>query len=431
MGLADELLGAPDWEPHEVFTPRATPTREMFARRNQEDPLQRGKLQEVLEDALIEQGAQVVIFGDTGVGKTSLLKYVAEDQNFGLLTINCNSNDTFDTLLEKCIRGLIDSKEIRYSSERSLSGSGGISGEGKSRVFPLITFRGSAKADIGISRGQKTEVEVVDETPIEAIKTAMVAAGVDILSFDNFQNVSKAEDRRLVSEMMEHFSDAASTSGNLKIAVIGIADDIESLIFDSGSFRRRVCEVEVPRMPDNEIRSVLESGFTLLGLQADAAVLDKLVFYSDGFPFFAHLLGLSIGRTVRRRDEYDALNAEVADGDLETAIRSAITSVSQSYEPHYKAAVEASGKTRPRSTILDVLANSTQREWSGPQIISAWQEVNGDRTGYEFLYTALGQLSGEKYGQVLRRKGARTNYTYRFSDPYMRPYIRLLNGSIL
>lgn len=425
--LSGALLENNRRRPEQVFTPKAVVSREMFERRNENDPLERGKLQEVLEDALREEGAQIVIYGDTGVGKTSLLKYASEDSGLELLVVNCTSQDSFDSLIDKTIRSVINVREISYTSSagREVSAEGALEAGGK--VSHLITMKGSLRLARKSIRSTQSQFEVVSLSPVDALKDAMYHAGIDIISFDNFQNISSSSDRRLVAELMEHLSDDSSETGNLKVAVVGIADDVEKLISDSGSFRRRTTELEVPRMPDDEISSILKHGFMMLEMELDDSVLDDIVFYSDGFPFFAHLIGLAVARVVRREGAGGRVERVTWD-HLDSAIRSAIQSVNASYAPRYKSAVEASGKTRPRATILDVLANSSQREWRSPEIISAWREKNGDRSSYEFLYTALGQLSGDGYGRVLRRKGTATNYSYRFQDPYMRPYIRLLNN---
>lgn len=424
--LASEILEGSARRPEQVFTPKAVVTREMFEKREEDDPQARGRLQEVLEEALLERGAQVVIYGDTGVGKTSLLKYASEDCHLKLLTVNCDSSDTFSSLVDKSIRKVVQVKEVRYSETRTtdVKGQGGLSIGGE--LPQLMSVKGSVKLGGGITSAEVTEVEVVEQHPLDVLTECMHRAGVDVLSFDNFQNMQTQSDRRLVAELMEHLSDISDDSFNLKIAVVGIADDIESLISDSGSFRRRISEICVPRMPDDEISAILTRGFGLLGIALDESILQRMVFYSDGFPYFAHLLGLATSRQIHRESKGDPSLRSVTFEHLDAAIRSAINSVDTSYSAKYKGAVEASGDTRPRATILDVLAGSPQREWTGPQVITAWSQANGERSSYEFLYSALGQLSGAGYGQVLKRKGSRTNYSYQFSDPYMRPYIRLL-----
>src|SRR6266542_5549164 len=87
------------------------------------------------------------------------------------------------------------------------------------------------------------------------------------------------------------------------MVLIGIAEDADTLVGSSGSVRRRTTEIGVPRMPDDEISSILASGFRLLGLDCEQNALRDLIFYCDGFPYFAHLLGLNVARDARRKGE--------------------------------------------------------------------------------------------------------------------------------
>ncbi len=159
---------------------------------------------------------------------------------------------------------------------------------------------------------------------------------------------------------MEFLSDRSAETGDVKAVVIGIAEDAPSLIGGSGSFRRRVTEIGVPRMPDDEIRAILLRGFSLLGVAAGKDVLDRLVFYSDGFPFFAHLLGLHLSRWARRQDP------PVVDiGDVDIALKRAVNSVDRSYADRVQKAFEAGGDIQPRKSLLKLFARSDR----DPQVV--------------------------------------------------------------
>jgi hypothetical protein len=97
--------------PEDVFTPRQPPTREMFTRRNEPDLHGNPGLQDTLRDALRERGGQV-IYGDTGVGKSTLLQYAAEDEGMRVLSIPAMSNRTFDDLIDTAIRELTMERDV-------------------------------------------------------------------------------------------------------------------------------------------------------------------------------------------------------------------------------------------------------------------------------------------------------------------------------
>ena len=50
----------------------------------------------------------------------------------------------------------------------------------------------------------------------------------------------------------------------------------------------------MPPMSDEEIKTIITKGCDLLGLRVVSAVLDEIAQLANGFPHYAHLLGLSI-----------------------------------------------------------------------------------------------------------------------------------------
>jgi hypothetical protein len=148
--------------------------------------------------------------------------------------------------------------------------------------------------------------------------------------------------------------------------------------------------------------------------------MKQIVFYADGFPFFAHLLGLHIARAARR-----AQTQEVTVQLVEPALGRAAAAVQQSYEERLHRAFEAGGDVQPRRRILKILANSPLREWKSADVIAEYERLFEKRTDYAFLHVALAQLMSENFGAVLKRTGPRNRYVYKFVDPHMRPFLRI------
>jgi hypothetical protein len=248
----------------------------------------------------------------------------------------------------------------------------------------------------------------------------MEASGARLLVLDNFQNIADPAARQLIAQTMEFLSDRAGETGDIKVAVIGIADDAPNLLGGSGSFRRRTSEIGVPRMPDDEIEEILHNGLRLLDLTADRETMKQIVFYADGFPFFAHLLGLQLARAARRDN-----TTKVSVGLVEPALGRAAAAVQESFEDRISRAFEAGGDVQPRRRILRILANSPLREWKSADVIAEYERLFEKRTDYAFLHVALAQLMGENFGAVLKRTGPRNRYIYKFVDPHMRPFLRI------
>lgn len=398
--------------PESVFTPRTVVSPEMFARRNEPDLKGNPGLQDSLREALRERGGQVLMYGDTGVGKSSLLKYAAEDEAMGVVSVECFSAQSFEELMEEALCKLVDVREIKRMSSKAVS----AEVEAGGGMTHFLTMRGRFKGD----RASGKEFAVIQKSPLEALLDAMDASDRRLIVLDNFQNVTDDRDRLMVAQSCELLADRANDIGDKKLVLIGIADDARSLLGASASVARRVSEVGVPRMPDDEIREILERGLGLLKIDHDAEALSRLVFYADGFPFFTHLLGLHVARRIRRGEA-----TRVSIKAVEASLDRVTQQVEESFGERVRIAAEKGGEVQPRSRIMAIMAASNAREWRGADVQREYVASYGPAKDYSFLHGALGALVTEKHGSILKRTGSRRDYIYKFRDPHMRPFLRV------
>jgi hypothetical protein len=410
--------------PEDIFTPKAVVSPELFERRNEPDQLGNAGLQDLVIEGLREKGAQLRVFGDTGVGKTSLVVFAAEEAGLNRLVVECMGTHDYADLIHTAITKMqgvkLKSFTKTVSSDAALEASGGLK------------YLASIKGTLKMSGGRTRQFEIVDQAPLDLLLRLMKDADYQILVLDNFQNIGATETRTYVAQTMEVLADRADETGGIKIVVIGIAQDAKSLLGQSGSFRRRTTDIGVPRMPDVEIRSILTTGFHLLDLGIDRKILDHLVYFSDGYPFFAHLIGLNVARTARRDDKPTVNQSVVA-----RALLRCTREVDETYAARVRLAEETGGKTQPKRRILAILAASTARSWTSNEVKTLWIEEfergsRRDGTIREqlgFVNVALGGLITPKSGGILTRDESRRPYVYRFADPHFRPFLRLRHQS--
>lgn len=401
--------------PEEVFTPRTIVTRDMFERRNEPDMDGNPGVQDRLVDALRDRGGQVLIYGDTGVGKSSLIKYAAEDEELNMVTVECTEETDYAGIIDSVVQQLLDVREIKYTENTSYGA------EASAEVSIPWFSRVSGK--IKGTKGKSSDYEVIQKPALDVAMELMSKTGASLLVLDNFQNIFSESTRKLVSQLLERLSDRASRNlvgSEIKCVVIGIADDATSVLGTSRSYLRRTAQIGVPRMPDEEIRALLTRGFKLLNINVPNEIMDDFVFYSDGFPYFAHIIGLNVSR-LALRSNID----RVGENELQSALTEAARSVSASYKNRIDLALENGGKVRPRTQIINFLAKDSKRIWSGNEVQQLWDDNVGPRDDFSSIHVALGQLTTEKHGQILKRTGKKKSYRYQFTDPHIRPFIRI------
>jgi hypothetical protein len=399
--------------PERVFTPNAIATPAMFARRNEPDRVGNPGLQDRVVESLQQPGTQLRVFGETGVGKTSLVAFAADETGRKLLTIECRSSQTFTDLIQQAINKIQGVRATSYVKHRSENIE--LAAEGKVPFLAGIAGKVSGQA------GRDRAFDIVEKSPVDLLIDLMTDHGYTLLVLDNFQNIVDQGTRTDVAQMMEALSDRSSSTGDLKLVIVGIAEDAQTLLTPSPSVRRRTVDVPVPGMPDDEISAILETGFRLLGLKVDQRLLDYLVFYSDGFPFFAHTLGLNVAR-VARRDKASV----VSPTHLAVGLHRTLNEVDETYAARIRMAIGTGDSTQPKNQILQLLAQSTHRTWTCQEAVEIWERGSKhDPTRLPVVETAMEDLITHDHGAVLKRDETYTPHRYRFSDPYFRAYLRL------
>ena len=403
------------------FTPRTPVGREMFARRDEDH------LQQRLENNLAELGAQVMLYGDTGVGKTSLLLRVAEEMGIGVARVECYSAKSFQDLIGDAFAAIAELQELRLET----SSTKGSTKEGEAGLTWVATMKGRYRSES--VETEKREFVVVEQPIIDALVDKLVEGGKRIPFFDNFENIRSDDVKRQIAELMSFISDRARDTGNLKIVLAGIAETASDLLSQSTAASRRTTEFEVPRMPERELSEIIERGIKFLGLNIEGHLVRRIAGLSNGFPYVTHLLGLHVARKLldERRKDPERARTEIVEDDIKHAIQVSVTEFREEFHTKYNQAKEMSGAVRPREHILRALAQVDGRDYRTVEITELYKRqfnIDPDKN-MTFLNVALGSLIDQKYGAVLRRRGSRGRYRYGFANPLMRPFIRLVEGT--
>jgi hypothetical protein len=118
----------------------------MFAVRSESDLDGRPGLQERVENAAGDTGAQILIYGDPGVGKSTLLKYAAASCKKGVVSVSCLSDRSYEDLLEMCIARLIEFSQVGFTESSSESDEVGGTFNAKLMSVTGVTKEGTERS---------------------------------------------------------------------------------------------------------------------------------------------------------------------------------------------------------------------------------------------------------------------------------------------
>lgn len=388
--------------PHEVFTPAGALPPGMFAHRAHR------ALEQRVVDALSESGRQLALHGWTGVGKTSLLDHVCESQKIEYLPVECSGT------YEEIVQGALSKLDARVST-RIVEKSGSTS-----------ELKGGAPFLVGRRRGSRSSeehYETYSASPENLLVEALVQAEIRVLFLDNLEDLADGEDeRRGICRLIKICSARSKELGATapKVVIAGPGDAVAELLLLDKPADRRTTQIEVPRMPPEEVEQILVRGEGKLDLVFDGECREKIVIHADGFPYYAHLYALHASLlTIRDGRE------TVGVADFYGALDEIIEACSSSLKEAYGRAIR--GREPPlRQAALSALARPEKIEVSMREAQEAFLELE---PRYERIERVrfLGKMLKEFQELGVLEAAWQDDGTsaYRFRDPLMRVYVRL------
>lgn len=382
-------------EAGQVFSP-ATPidARDLFAGRARQ-------LQTLL-DVVNQRGQHAVVFGERGVGKTSLVNVLPEFIRGSLPALapscNCDSTDTFASVWKKLFRRI----PVVYE-ERTMG------------LRPAVT---------------KNVLSIADELPPEITPDVVVQALADagqqhelVVILDEFDRLQGGADNRLFADTIKTLSDYAAP---VTLVLVGVGDSVDQLVAGHQSVERALVQVHMPRMTDPEIREILLSRLPKLGLIISTKALKQIVTLARGLPHYAHLLGLHAARAAL---EADAVEVEPA--HVFAAVREAVGNASQSIQSLYHKAITSPRKDNLYTqTVLAcaVAEPDAQGYFAAADVRGPFNEILMDKSYPVSAFTKhLHDLCDAKRGPLLEKTGDKHRHRFRFTNSLVQPFV-LMHG---
>jgi hypothetical protein len=215
------------------------------------------------------------------------------------------------------------------------------------------------------------------------------------------------------------------TSPTLKWAICGIGHDLNDLVTDHASVERLLEEGSVHVVPMNkpETEEIFLTAERLFGgaLKFDSSVVDKIATISQGYPYFAQLLGKECVNQANR------LQQSAVDENILSFVLEDIKSgkAFPTLEAAYQRAI---GNSTEREVILHLLAGQAEEGalFTPETGRIALKSVRKDAEDLDIQYLdqLVPRLVDPKYGPVLRRVPDRQG-VYEFVNPVLRLYVRL------
>ena len=384
---------AEDWaalraEITEAFSPGApVQERDLFSGRSSQIAL--------LEDAVLQRGRHAIVYGERGVGKTSLanvLPLVMHRPNKELIYVRVNADptDTFVSLWKKVFKRM---------------------------TYVTATLDGTSVKKISEDFGSELAPD-----DVQLVLSEFSNNHIPIIVLDEFDRIKDKTTTQLVADTIKALSDY---SVNATVVVVGVAEDVSTLIQGHESITRSLIQIKMPRMSTEELKQLVLTRYMRSGLQTDADAVWKIIFLSRGLPYYTHLLAMHAARYA-----IDNRKMLVKHDDVDKALEGAITELDQTIKEKYVMAVRSQrAEDTLYAPVLLACAFASTDELGRFQQSAVAAPLNRIIPGKNYQASTfalhMNAFTEIDRGCVLQRYGTARNYRYRFADPMMQPYVIL------
>jgi Cdc6-like AAA superfamily ATPase len=270
-----------------AFTPsQPVADRRMFAGRD-------GVLTTIIR-SIEDQRLHVVLYGERGIGKTSLLHMLtqaASEARYIVVYTSCGANSTFNETFRAAAADI-----------------------------PLLFHSGfaptTAEAEKGASLADLLPIEPLSPRKFGDLCAKLTGTRVLII-LDEFDRCESGAFRRDIAELIKNLSDRL---GRVQLVLAGVAADLTELVEHIPSIRRNIYALNVPKMTDAEILLLVANGEREAGLTFDTHASAFVVAVASGSPYIASLLCHHAGHVA-----LDQGRSTVLSSDVSSAVERALT----------------------------------------------------------------------------------------------------------
>ena len=352
-----------------------------------------------LQDDVMTPGNHVLLYGDRGVGKTSIARVLGymmqepeEPHGLRSILLSCDTFDSFGTIWRKVFQEiLLAERQLGFSQY-----------EGRSIV------------------GRWNPEDDVIEAPNDVRLLMGALPNPTVVIIDEFDRVQDPDTRLRMTDTIKLFSD---TDTPCSIILVGVGQSIDDLVTAHESISRNLDYVHVEPMTLGELVEIIQQGFSLANMQFVEGLDFRIANLSQGYPHYTHLLGLWSGRKAADR------GSRLVDWiDLQRAIPNSIENAMGSIRLEYERATDS---PQPNNLFKQVLLacamadKDVRGRFRLTDVRSPLQSILGRSINPISYQRHLSAFCDEDRGPTLIKTGRRRNYRWHFANPQLIPFVRL------
>lgn len=370
-----------------------------------------------LVDALRTPGTQIVIYGHSGTGKSTLLFNVVNRIYENIIITRCTSDITYEQL----ILDAFDRLNIYYeatSTKKNITSIGfSLSGE-------YLFLKSSLNATRTNESTTTSQRLLPPQLTAQRLAEFMGAANCCWI-IEDFHK-TRVDQKTKLSEQLKVFVDTSEQYPNVKTILIGAVNTAREVIEYNQEMHNRVVELFVPILEEDELHKILEKGEELLNIIFTQKMKNEIVKFSSGLASITHRIALNMCQ-ANNIEFSQSEKISFTEKDLVNALKKYVNSSSDTLRRRFESAtkVDRVRKYNNGKIILEALSNLEFGEVHQNALLVEIKKTHPDYPqGNLSMYLDL--LQKTEKGEVIILNP--NNGKYSFSDPLIRTYIKCIRS---
>lgn len=356
-------------------------------------------------------GRQIFVFGDRGVGKTSLARTAAfsfPGIKMDPVYVACDREGTFFQLAA----AMIDELAGRMDQTANIT-----TGSKQSILLKVLGYEKTSS-----SMRIYPEFDSLSRF-IQALKSITeLSANPPLVIIDELERFSNPHERGLMADFVKRISDEKI---NAKFILCGIASSISGLIGDHPSSERSFSPIQLEQLKYDNLQEIISSAADAFAIKIPRGILQRISIISDGFPYFTQLIGEQLFWVMYESPEIvETCTEDHFQQSIDRSVEEALFTLREKYE---KATLKYKNTDEFKHTLWSLVSTATlSRQISDiyeKSYIPIAKALSVEKVMSQHeLSSRLWYLTQESHGSILTARGSGW---YEFSERMMRGYVRL------
>lgn len=375
-----------------------------------------GRTKEIsrIEKALFADGRHVFIYGDRGVGKSSLAATAAnlcQSADAPYIDVSCSVDATFKSIVANIGYQAVSSSRLRSTKTTKHVG------------FEYRFLKAGISSETTMHNLHEAIHSVADAGEVLR-EAAAIHSERPIVVLDEFDRLSNEADKVLFSDLLKYVGDKKI---GITFFFTGVGKTLEKLLGAHPSAIRQLETIELPKLSWNARWDIARKVANSFGLEIDDQTCVRLAAVSDGYPYYVHLLTEKLMWHIY---ELPSVVTTIEREHYVAALNDAIDSINAELRRPYEMAV--SQRSDSYEEVLWATADSDYFDRTGDDFFTSYQYVMkqrdpfGERTlDKAKVKSIIQKLKSAPCGEVLVNSRFNRRGWYSYKEPVLRGYVRM------